>query len=149
MIFSAAPRCCKGGWSNAFPWHIRSNCVHKVNKCRLLAWRENTGPWQHGARESTWMTHGCFQKIGVFPPKWMVKIMEKRLLKWMIWEYHHFRKQPHRKAPIIFEATPRNFLEWQGVFSWSKLTATTDFQGMHSKGGSFTWKERWKTSSKH
>ena len=26
-----------------------------------------------------------FPKIGVFPPKWMVKIMEKPLKKWMIW----------------------------------------------------------------
>ena len=41
--------------------------------------------------------YGCFQKIGVFPTKWMVKINEnngKPLLKWMIWGYHYFWKHP-------------------------------------------------------
>ena len=28
---------------------------------------------------------GCFQKIGVFPPKWMVQKMENPMNKWMIW----------------------------------------------------------------
>ena len=32
---------------------------------------------------------GCFQKIGVFPPKWMVKRMEFSLFKWMIWGGFH------------------------------------------------------------
>ena len=35
------------------------------------------------ASESTLKTDGHpFQKIGVFPPKWMVKIMDGTLLKW-------------------------------------------------------------------
>ena len=29
-------------------------------------------------------------KIGVFPPKWMVKIVENPMNKWMIWGYHYF-----------------------------------------------------------
>ena len=35
-------------------------------------------------------------------PKWMVKIMENPMAKWMIWgETHHFRKPSHRN-PVFF-----------------------------------------------
>ena len=39
---------------------------------------------------------GGTPKIGGFPPKWMVKIMENPMYKWMIWGVftHHFRKPP-------------------------------------------------------
>ncbi len=37
--------------------------------------------------------HGCFQKSGK-TPKWMVKIMENPMNKWMIWGYHYFWKHP-------------------------------------------------------
>ena len=38
------------------------------------------------------INHSCryiclFPKIGVFPPKWMVKIMENPINIWMIWGY--------------------------------------------------------------
>ena len=29
-------------------------------------------------------------------PKWMVKIMENPMNKWVIWGYHHFRKPPYQ-----------------------------------------------------
>ena len=42
--------------------------------------------------ESTWV----FPKIGGKPPKWMVKIMENPMNKWMIWGvFPYFWKHPH------------------------------------------------------
>ena len=38
---------------------------------------------------------GGHPKIGVKPPKWMVKIKEKPMTKWMIWRYHHFLGKTH------------------------------------------------------
>ena len=57
----------------------------------------------HGKLEAKWLirdnlgklqTFGCFLKKGT--PKWMVKIMENPMNKWMIWGVftHHFRKPP-------------------------------------------------------
>ena len=42
------------------------------------------------------LRYGCFQKIGDFPPKWMVKIMEIPIKHGMIWGdfTHYFRKHP-------------------------------------------------------
>ena len=45
----------------------------------------------------TWM----FPKIGGKPPKWMVKIMENPMNKWMIWGYHYFWKHPYYILYII------------------------------------------------
>ena len=37
-----------------------------------------------------------FPKIGGKTPKWMVKIMESPMNKWMIWgKTHYFRKHPY------------------------------------------------------
>ena len=38
-----------------------------------------------------------FPEIGGKPPKWMVKIMENPMNKWMIWrvEHHYFWKHPY------------------------------------------------------
>ena len=49
----------------------------------------NGGPETRTRRDKTW----------VFPrdtPKWMVKIMENLMSKWMMWgvQYHYFRKHP-------------------------------------------------------
>ena len=41
-----------------------------------------------------------FPKIGVFPPKWMDKIMENPIIRWKIWGYHYFRKHPYRILEI-------------------------------------------------
>ncbi len=50
-------------------------------------------PHQQGHQKSTWM----FPKIGGKPPKWMVKILENPMNKWMIWEFsHYFWKHPHQ-----------------------------------------------------
>ena len=35
-----------------------------------------------------------FPKIGGFPPKWILKIMENPMNKWMIWWYPYFWKHP-------------------------------------------------------
>ena len=49
-------------------------------------------------------TNGCFSKNrGLKPPKWMVKIMEKPLLKWMIWGYHYFRKHPNLHQILLWD----------------------------------------------
>ncbi len=37
-----------------------------------------------------WDVCGCFQKIRGKPPKWMVKIMENPMNKWMIWGFSHY-----------------------------------------------------------
>ena len=39
------------------------------------------GTWTFGISKNI----GVFPKIGDLTPKWMVKIMEKSYLKWMIW----------------------------------------------------------------
>ena len=39
---------------------------------------------------------GVEPKIGGKPPKWMVKIKENPMNKWMIWGYHCFWKHPYR-----------------------------------------------------
>ena len=47
-----------------------------------------------------------FPKIGGFyPPKWMVKIMVKTLLKLMIWGYPYFWKHPF----FLWENNPSDF----------------------------------------
>ena len=38
---------------------------------------------------------GVEPNIGGKPPKWMVKIMENPMNKWMIWGYPYFWKHPH------------------------------------------------------
>ena len=45
-------------------------------------------PWGHG-------TQGWHSK-NRGTPKWMVKIMENPMNKWMIWGYHYFRKHPYK-----------------------------------------------------
>ncbi len=42
-----------------------------------------------------------FPKIGGKPPKWMVKIMEKPMNKWMIWGYTYFWKHPYDWMPRV------------------------------------------------
>ncbi len=37
---------------------------------------------------------GCWTKNRGGPPKWMVKIMENPMNKWMIWGYYYFWKHP-------------------------------------------------------
>ena len=37
---------------------------------------------------------------GFDPPKWMVKVMENPIFKWMIWGYHYFWKHPYRDSKI-------------------------------------------------
>ena len=39
---------------------------------------------------------GVEPKIGGKTPKWMVKIMENPMNKWMIWGYHYFWKHPNK-----------------------------------------------------
>ena len=34
---------------------------------------------------------------GIYPPKWMVKIMENPMNKWMIWGHHYFWKHPYHQ----------------------------------------------------
>ena len=36
------------------------------------------------------LPYGCFQRLGDFSPKWMVKIMENPMNKWMIWGFPIF-----------------------------------------------------------
>ena len=60
---------------------------------------------------------GCWTKNrGKHPPKWMVKIMENPMSKWMIGGYHYFRKHPNRQKPtqnrnIIFKTTGWKIME--------------------------------------
>ena len=44
----------------------------------------------------TWicLVNWVFPKIGGKPPKWMVKIMENPMNKWMDWGYPYFWKHP-------------------------------------------------------
>ena len=42
-----------------------------------------------------------FPKIGVFPPKWMVKIMENPIKNGMIWGYHYFWKHPYKWPGVL------------------------------------------------
>ena len=63
-----------------------------MNKKKL--WKNNAQKTHLYEKE----THRCFPNIGVFPPKWMVKIMvEHPIFKWMIWGVltHYIRKPPH------------------------------------------------------
>ena len=48
----------------------------------------------------------CYIHMGVSknkggPPKWMVKIMENPMNKWMIWGYHYFWKHPYPKSSLL------------------------------------------------
>ena len=45
-----------------------------------------------------------FPKIGGKHPKWMVKIMENPMNKWMIWGYPYFWKHPYIIYTYIFSA---------------------------------------------
>ena len=45
----------------------------------------STNPVTLMSKKKTNLKMWVFPKIGVFPPKWMVKIMENPMNKWMIW----------------------------------------------------------------
>ena len=55
---------------------------------------------------------GVSKNRGILPPKWMVKIMENPMNKWMIWGYHYFWKHPYPlkinswKMKVPFEMVP-------------------------------------------
>ena len=56
-----------------------------------------------------------YNPIWVFPkkrgtPKWMVKIMENPMKKWMIWGYHYIRKHPYSHPSSDVLTTWRFFL---------------------------------------
>ena len=58
-----------------------------------------------------WKVYGCWTKNrGIWkPPKWMVKIMEHPMNKWMIWGYHYFWKHPYfqwRKFALNVQSQP-------------------------------------------
>ena len=61
-----------------------------------------------------------FPKIGVFPPKWMVKIMENPINKWMIWggKTPLFSVQ-HPKNGSHFNAPPKSSPQ---IVAWRHLT---------------------------
>ena len=42
---------------------------------------------------------GVFPKIGVFPPKWMVKIMENPIYPWMIWGQNTLFSETSKDLP--------------------------------------------------
>ena len=47
---------------------------------------------------------GVEPKIGgLFTPKWMVKIMETPMNKWMIWGFHYFWKHLYKQIPPAFK----------------------------------------------
>ena len=49
------------------------------------------------------LAYGCWTKNrGILPPKWMVKIMENPMYKWMIWGYHYFWKHPYNFLQLKF-----------------------------------------------
>ena len=48
-----------------------------------------------------------------FSPKWMVKIMENPMNKWMIWGYHYFWKHPYMYINRLLP--PRSF--WRIVMT--------------------------------
>ena len=57
---------------------------------------------------------GCFPTLGVFPPKWMVKIMENPIkMDDMGGKTHYFRKHPCR--------TPRPTIYFKGCFNWMMM----------------------------
>ena len=41
---------------------------------------------------------GVSKHRGFYPPKWMVKIMENPMNKWIIWGYHYFWKHPYSEV---------------------------------------------------
>ena len=77
--------------------------------CWMFGWSQcqhgRGGPWSHFFRT---LQAECFERLRCFfykwcgcqpknrggPPKWMVKMMENPMNKWMIWGYHYFWKHP-------------------------------------------------------
>ncbi len=57
--------------------------------------------------------YGCWTKNrGGFPPKWMVKIMENPMIKWMIWVvFPYFWKHPYRCRCWIRKRGERSFFK--------------------------------------
>ena len=70
------------------------------------SWKVTKNPWIPISRVTTPVTfcirpflgvsknRGTPKWMGVGPPQWMTKIMERSLLKWMIWGYHHSKFFP-------------------------------------------------------
>ena len=100
MTLTWARRVWLGRKNGRNPW-VGSPRVLFIGICCVGAFKVN---------ETT--TCGCFPTLGVFPPKWMVKIMENSF-KWMIWGYHYFRKHPCR--------TPRPTIYFKGCFNWMMM----------------------------
>ncbi len=105
-------------------FHVFTICIHLPFKTQWSSWRylhdgqhqqsrqgsehhknhgqgDNLQRWREMERASfkriTPSTYGCWTKNRVIlPPKWMVKIMETPMNKWMIWGAHpYFWKHPY------------------------------------------------------
>ena len=91
---------------NKFKTHSPFLVDDKPHFAGLVAWnsiceasQEWPTSWKHQRKTPTKSLWKCsyswmVPKIGGKNPKWMVKIMENRVFKWMIWGYHYFWKHP-------------------------------------------------------
>ena len=61
---------------------------------------------------------GVSKNRGILPPKWMVKIMENPMNKWMIWGYHYFWKHPFLAKFNLDVAPSQDAIEGLG---WDSL----------------------------
>ena len=74
---------------------------------------------------------GVEPKIGGFPPKWMVKIMVKTLLKLMIWGYHYFWKHPSWQVLAWLAWTFEKILQCAQVCFRKSLTCPQTICAVH------------------
>ena len=96
--------------------------------------------WYFSVFFSIW----AFPKIGVKPPKWMVKIMENPMNKWMIWgENPPFKEQPYVSAFSILPGAGCFFHHW--VPSVSTNVPCHQWLLLHCKSPG-CWR-KWKTSN--
>ena len=82
---------------------------------------------------------GRFQKIGGKNPKWMVKIMENPMNKWMSWEFSHYfwvDTQFNKLNPISSQSTISHsclmLLPDGGSFPWCSTNLDTAPKGLVS-----------------
>ena len=107
------------GWAEVKDWNSRTSIARKTLK--VYDGEQWHAQWLTlGEKVYVIIFNGCFFSfIWVFPenrgiPKWMVKVIGKPLLKWMIWGHPYFWKHPFRwlriwkTMDIFFWPRPRS-----------------------------------------
>ena len=71
--------------------------------------RTSKRPTRLGSCMDSWQMDVEPKIGGFYPQKWMVKIMEKPMNKWMIWGYPYFWKHPNRHKLLWFSEQVRQY----------------------------------------